>query len=44
MKIEIRKVKYSDTKPLRELMDDKEVTKQLWCYPYPCPLRIIKKI
>jgi len=43
MKIEIRKVKLSDAKELRELINDKEVIKQIIGYPYPCPLSHMKK-
>ncbi len=43
MKVEIRKVKRSDAKALRDLINDKEVLKQLYGYQYPCPLSRIKK-
>jgi len=43
MKVEIRKPKLSDAKALRELINDKEVLKQLCGYPYPCPLSRMKK-
>ena len=43
MKVEIRKPKFSDAKALRELINDKEVLKQICGYPYPCPLSRMKK-
>ncbi len=43
MKIEIRKTKLSDAEALRELINDKEVLKQLSGYPCPCPLSRIRK-
>ena len=43
MKISIRKTKLSDAKELRELINDKEVIKQITGYPFPCPLSHIKK-
>lgn len=43
MKVSIRKQKLSDAKELQELINDKDVLKQLAGYPYPCPLSKIKK-
>jgi RimJ/RimL family protein N-acetyltransferase len=43
MKVEIRKTKMSDAKALQELINDKEIIKQLEGYPHPCPLSKIKK-
>jgi RimJ/RimL family protein N-acetyltransferase len=43
MRVEIRKPKLSDAEALRELIDDKEVLKQICSYPFPCPLSRMKK-
>lgn len=43
MKVEIRKPRLSDANVLRELINDKEVLKQLSGYPYPCPLSRMRK-
>lgn len=43
MKIQIRKTKISDAKELCNLINHKDVIKQLVGYPYPCPLIKIKK-
>lgn len=43
MKVEIRKVRLSDSTDLRELINNKDVLKQLSGYPYPCPLSRMKK-
>lgn len=43
MDIKIRKPKFSDAESLRQLINDREIIKQLWGYPYPCPLNRIKK-
>jgi RimJ/RimL family protein N-acetyltransferase len=43
MEVIIRKPKLSDAKALRELINDKEVLKQICGYPYPCPLSRMNK-
>lgn len=43
MKVEIRKTRMSDAKELLNLINNKEVIKQLEGYPFPCTLTRIEK-